>query len=329
MEYSINLGIWNSVFAVPSVIVDEHIKLAGATQLKVILWILRHSGEKFDINDISKALNMHPADVKDCMQYWIQVGVISLNGSEIKPAESKNQDKDESTADIVSEEKEDDKKEEKKIVNSNKIDFEYTAQRIAEDKNIAYLMNMADSLYGRMTSFNDKSILLFIHDNYGMPIEIIIMIMQYLKSVDRCYTKSIQHMADIWWKKEIFDLDKADKEIKRLEAGSKSAIKIQKIIGDYHTPTEQEINTAELWIDQWGLSEELIRYAYEACVDSLGKYQPGYMKKIIENWHNKGIRTVEQARKETESKRKSYKKNDDRSNADWEMLKRFSVVDEV
>ena len=39
MEYSVNFGIWNGVFAVPNVIVDEHIKLAGATQLKVILWM--------------------------------------------------------------------------------------------------------------------------------------------------------------------------------------------------------------------------------------------------------------------------------------------------
>jgi len=321
MEYSVNFGIWNGVFAVPNVIVDEHIKLAGATQLKVILWMLRHSGEKFDINEISKALNMQTADVKDCMQYWVQVGVISPGGNEAKPAETQGDDKN-ITNSVV------EQKEEKKTpkVRMYQVDLEYVSKRMSEDKNIAYLMEMADNLYERMTSTNDKSVLLSIHEYYGMPIEVIIMIMQYLKSVDRCCTGSIKQMADKWWKKEIFDLNSADKEIKRLEAGKASAVKIQKIIGDCHSPTEQEINTAELWMDQWKLSEELIRFAYETCVNSIGKYNPGYMKKIVESWHNKGITTVEKAKNELESRQKASKKIDDSSNSDWEILKGLSVT---
>ena len=325
MEYSVNFGIWNGVFAVPNVIVDEHIKLAGATQLKVILWMLRHSGEKFDINEISKALNMQTADVKDCMQYWVQVGVISPGGNEAKPAETQGDDKN-ITNSVV------EQKEEKKTpkVRMYQVDLEYVSKRMSEDKNIAYLMEMADNLYERMTSTNDKSVLLSIHEYYGMPIEVIIMIMQYLKSVDRCCTGSIKQMADKWWKKEIFDLNSADKEIKRLEAGKASAVKIQKIIGDCHSPTEQEINTAELWIDQWKLSEELIRFAYETCVNSIGKYNPGYMKKIVEGWHNRGITTVEKAKNEIESKRNSSKaSNNSGLNEDLEKLKELSLKKRV
>ncbi len=51
MSFSINLGNWNSVFAVPSAVVDEHIKLAGSAQLKVLLWVLRHAGEEFSAED--------------------------------------------------------------------------------------------------------------------------------------------------------------------------------------------------------------------------------------------------------------------------------------
>ena len=36
-------GVWSSVFAVPSDVVDKYIKLAGAAQLKVLLWILRNN----------------------------------------------------------------------------------------------------------------------------------------------------------------------------------------------------------------------------------------------------------------------------------------------
>ena len=240
---------------------------------------------------------------------------------EAKPAETQGDDKN-ITNSVV------EQKEEKKTpkVRMYQVDLEYVSKRMSEDKNIAYLMEMADNLYERMTSTNDKSVLLSIHEYYGMPIEVIIMMMQYLKSVNRCYTGSIKQMADKWWKKEIFDLNSADKEIKRLEAGKASAVKIQKIIGDCHSPTEQEINTAELWIDQWKLSEELIRFAYETCVNSIGKYNPGYMKKIVESWHNKGITTVEKAKNELESRQKASKKIDDSSNSDWEILKGLSVT---
>lgn len=35
MKFSINLGMWNSVFAVPTQVVDQHLKLAGGVHLKV------------------------------------------------------------------------------------------------------------------------------------------------------------------------------------------------------------------------------------------------------------------------------------------------------
>ena len=54
MEYKMNLGSWNSVFAVPGDIVDKHLRLAGAAQLKVILWTLRHAGEEFTIAGTEK-----------------------------------------------------------------------------------------------------------------------------------------------------------------------------------------------------------------------------------------------------------------------------------
>ena len=86
MEYQLNLGAWNSVFVVPSILVDQHIKLAGAVQLKVILWVLRHAGESFSTDTIAQALSMHEADVKDCMQYWTETGIICLHEQMITPA---------------------------------------------------------------------------------------------------------------------------------------------------------------------------------------------------------------------------------------------------
>ena len=77
MKFSINLGMWNSVFAVPTQVVDQHLKLAGGVHLKVLLWLLRHAGTEVDIADISKTLGIGTADIKDAMQYWAAAGLIT------------------------------------------------------------------------------------------------------------------------------------------------------------------------------------------------------------------------------------------------------------
>ena len=45
MNYNINLGGWNSIFAVPSDVVDKYIKIASGSNIKVLLYFLRHCGE--------------------------------------------------------------------------------------------------------------------------------------------------------------------------------------------------------------------------------------------------------------------------------------------
>ncbi|HBT91233.1 MAG TPA: helicase DnaB, partial [Ruminococcaceae bacterium] len=88
MSYSINLGSWNSVFAVPCSLVDDHLKLAGSVQLKVLLWVLRHAGEPFELQQIADALGIDRADAGDALRYWQETGLVaaSASGERLSPA---------------------------------------------------------------------------------------------------------------------------------------------------------------------------------------------------------------------------------------------------
>ena len=77
MNLKLDMGNLNSVFVVPSSVVDNHIKLAGSLQLKVLLYMLRHAGENLEISKIADALSVSNADVKDAMQYWIETKLIN------------------------------------------------------------------------------------------------------------------------------------------------------------------------------------------------------------------------------------------------------------
>lgn len=317
MNYNINLGIWKSVFAVPSEIVDKHIKLAGAAQLKVILWFLRHAGENFTIDDIALALSMQPADVKDCLQYWAETEIISINDGVIMPAQAQsacNIKTETNTTDLNAQkivfpevktsESLSEHKPKRVLSRPDKPDTKYLIKRMDEDASIAYLMQSADEIFGRMTNNSDKSTLLLIHEYDGLPVEVIIMLLQYAFSIGKANMRYIEKLAISWADEEITTLERAEKKIQQLTKGRDAAKLIQRTFGlDEHSPTERETAYAENWINIWKFTPDMIREAYERCVDAKGKYIPKYVNTILERWHNIGISTLEQARSEVNNKK--------------------------
>lgn len=309
MEYRINCDMWKSVFAVPSAIVDEKIKLSGAAQLKVILWVLRHWGEDFETEDISKALNMQAADVKDCMQYWCEMGVMQT-GEKEKESESSEKSETPPKKEIV-------------ILRPEKPDAQYTAQRIMTDESISYLMKSAESIFGRLISQSDKSTLLFINEYYGMPVEVIVMMLEYAAGIEKCSMKYIQSIAADWSEKEILTLERAEEQIQYLTERGKTAKKLQSILGQTsHSPTKIEDKYAELWINEWKCSEEMIRNAYEECINNTGKLNYHYMGKIMEDWHESGVTSAAEAK---EKKNKKSRKSSDSYKATYDIAAYESV----
>ena len=77
---------------------------------------------------------------------------------------------------------------------------------------------------------------------------------------------------------------------------------------------------------EWKMSDELLKKAYDACVDSLGKYNVKYIKKVLTEWHKIGVTTakeLEQVSKvsaEKPSKAKTKGKNSTHGSIDWSLM---------
>ncbi len=343
MEYNLNLGAWASVFAVPSEIVDKHIKLAGAAQLKVILWFLRHAGENFTVEDIAESLSMQNADVRDSLQYWVETGVISMNEGIITPVNktySNSIEPDIQNANLPVPEKNANKnvpsesqkevfKPKRVLSRPEKPDLKYLTRRMDEDTSIAYLMQSADEIFGRMTSNSDKETLLLIHEYDGLPVEVIIMLLQYAFSIGKANMRYIEKMAISWADDEITTLERAEKKIQNLTSSRNAAKLVQRIIGlDEHSPTEKETAYAESWVNVWKFTPDIIREAYERCVDAKGKYIPKYINTVLERWHNAGIKTLEQVKNEQLNSKKSKAQESYSATYDISEYESTSVLDE-
>ena len=71
MKYSLNAGEWNSVFAVPSSVVDKYIKIAGGNSLKLLLYLLRHGGESFSEKELKDALGFRmEGELEDAAHFF-------------------------------------------------------------------------------------------------------------------------------------------------------------------------------------------------------------------------------------------------------------------
>ena len=299
MDINLNLGIWNGVFAVPCVITDKYLKLAGETQLKVLLYVLRHSEKSIDCDELSKQLNISEFDVEDALGFWASCGVFEPAGKSL----FKTQDNSALKTDThyLNESEKPENKNKRIVSRTQKPDTGYVVNRIAEDPEIASLMQEAEIILSRPLSSGDSASLIMMHDTDGLPADVILMIMQYSCGIGKGM-KYIESLSASWSAEGIDTLEKAEEKIRQISESNEAYRIVEETFGlDRHSPTAKEKENAKRWIMEWGFKRELLREAYEICVNSKGKYLPNYVNKILEKWQACGITTLEQVKNETKT----------------------------
>ena len=304
MSLRMNLGTWNAIFAVPCEIIDKHIKLAGGAQLKVLLFMLRHAGENLSVAKIAMALSMTELDVKDSMQYWIETKILT-GPKEVDETDEEISKSNSSVFDKPIEAKLSETKQQ--ITRVEKPDTASVAQRISDSTEISSLMQEAQIILGRPISNGDCSTLIMLHDTYGLPVHVILMLMQYAVSIGKRHMNYIKTTAISWAEEEIDTIEKAENKIRALETSRKAWLTLEKIIGiEHRSPSSKEDEAANRWLNTWMIPDDLIKEAYDRCVNSKGKYILSYMDSIIKRWQNCGIKTLAQALEEDKYKKSSY-----------------------
>lgn len=309
LDLKLDFGCFNSVFAVPCSVVDTHIKLAGSVQLKVLLYFLRHAGENLSIDDVASALSLSCADVKDALQYWIETNLMSEILKNNLAENNINSQKNIKNNLPLNKEKSENLNLRKKVV-STRPDNKSIARRIDESEEIKYLMQEAQIILSRPISNSDSATLLMLHDVDGLPVDVILMLLQYAVSIGKCNLRYIEKVAMSWGEEEINTIEKAEEKIKNLENYRMAWNKVRKVLGiDGRAPTQKEAEAANRWLNEWNFSEDLIKEAYDRCVDLKGKYILNYIDSIIKRWKSSGIDTLEKAL--VEKNNKTFKSNSD------------------
>ncbi len=333
MAYRLDIGLWNQVFAVPCGLVDRHLKLAGKEELQVILYLLRHPGEALEPQALGDALGMPLEKAQEALEYWVDRGLLALQGEELSPVPQ--QETPAAAARLVQPQpageqapppQEEKPAGEKKLPPRKRMvrpDAGHLAARMSESESVRYLMQEAEATLGKTLSPAMTSLLLTITDDYGLPVEVTVMLLHYAKEVQKTGTAYIDSVARDWAESGIFTLEAAERKLQELSQRRLAWGMVESAAGlPRRSPSKREEEAATRWVYQWGFSREMLSAAYDRCADNTGKFSAAYINKVLEGWHNAGIRTVEQLQEAERQKQEEQKK--DQKSYDIDELERLS-----
>ncbi|MBQ4154007.1 MAG: DnaD domain protein [Clostridia bacterium] len=285
MEFKIKPEKLASAFMLPTEVADSHIKLAGALQLRVIIYCYRHMAESLEPSVVAEALAVDCEDVKDALLFWCELGLLNcdkniVHQKEVKTVATKNPPK--------------------KVVKPNRGEV---AKRGLEDKEIAFLLTEAQVKFGRTLKQSECSSLVWMFDDLGLDASVILMAVEYALQVGRCNVNYIEKIAKDWADGGVLTIEDAERKIVELSNTRLAWNVMRSAFGlDMRAPSESESRLAVKAVSQWKMSREVLKAAYDVCIDSIGKYRASYIKSVLEAWNKDGIKTKEDLEKQNEGK---------------------------
>lgn len=306
MDYYLKLGCWGSVFAVPNAVVDDYIKLAGGSSLKVLLYILRNNSEVHNTEDIAKKLNLLPEAVEDAFAFWEQLEIISKT----KPvaAQISPQPTCEETAEAKSDKA--DGKPELRVLpqRAERLSPAEIARRISDSDKLRFLFERCEQTMKKCLNGTEQNLLIWLCDYLGFTPEAVIMLVEYCVSIGKGSSRYIETVALSWADRGICALADVDAEIKLMSHRHSYTVKVMSALGLNRKPTTKETEHINQWLAA-GHSVELVFHAYEKAIDNTGKLSFPYMAKVLDGWKQLGIATKEQAEQSGKARKSAANDN--------------------
>lgn len=309
MSYQINLGCWNEIFAVPAAVVDQHIKIASEAQLKVLLYLLRHSGKSLETSDIAKALNLSEQEAKNAVEFWSERELLTSVGDSLAPAQGE-QTASVSAPDTQPDIPEKPKKPRTTVSRAQRPDPMFVSKLLKEDVYLASLLENVQSDLNKPLSPGDTAMIVMLYDTFGLPCEVIALLIEYLKSIGCANMRSIEKYGIRWADDGIKTVSDAQREIERMTNSREAWGSVSSLLGirNIGNPTKSQLDHANRWVNEWGFSDEMIVEAYERCVNTKGEYNIRYINAILQKWNNKGIKSLDTLKEEESAAKNKQKK---------------------
>lgn len=312
----------NGAVAVPTELIDKHLKLAPAASFKVLLFILRNPEGTADAEQIGICTGLSVGEVCDCLDFWESNGVIRVTREIVSDKAYKSALGNAKVTKKPSEEPK--SKTVVKKLPIKKPTQREVALRLCEEPELKIIYDEAQNILGTF-GYDTQALILMIYDYYGFPPEVIITLLQHQKFEGKTSSSSIKNRAEDWAKRGIDSLELVEEELLALEKISKTFDAIKETAGfPGDVPTTRIAKFIRTWAVEWGCSDELIIFALEESKKVLSD-----TNKLLKKYVQWGIKSPEeiQARKRkslpTEVK-KTYETEEIGKNSVLDWIKKYA-----
>ena len=300
--------LWGAVFSVPAVVVDKYMKLASAEQIRTLLWVLRHAAEQPTTEQAAEALRYSEDNVREYVAFWQQNEILQTDAPSVPvpPKQMVEQTKPE--------------KQTLPDLPENKPTAAEILARAKESPELEFLFQEAQKKFSRTIGYDGQCTLLLMHDRYGLPVEVILMIIEYCAEVRKTSNAYIAAMGKSWAQEEIDTIEKAEEKIGELHRCGKLWKELASMAGlTAPNPTTVQSEYLRAWSTELGYGADMIFLAYEEMANHCNKLSFAYMNKVLRNWHGKGLKNAQDVAEDNRRFREKKTQDDDQPPASYDI----------
>jgi DnaD/phage-associated family protein len=274
---------------VENLFISHYMPSAPANHVKVYLLGLKYSqsyvNNMLSTETVAKTLGISCDEVEAAWKYWSEQGIMKLypycnSGSEggltieylnIKEIILNIKEKKESSG-------------------------KYSPERIINARGNQSIRAMFDSfrkLLGRELSPNELFIFLDWMDDYNFPPDVIKLLVEDCISRDKKDMPYLKQVAKNWFDAGIDSVDKATQYNLRHKEKWQKYSKVLSFLRLGRQPTSAEEEMLQKWFYTFAFNEDIVLKACDMTVKT-SKPSFNYIDKIITDWHDKGLSTIQE-----------------------------------
>ena len=286
------------VLSVPLDSVFRVIQTATADQFRVLLYICSNSAFRKEPEKnralAVKDLHMQWADIEEAISFWDKNGAF-LNSDDIRTPVIEKKGK---SSDLLKRE-------------APEYSSEETAVIIEKSNELKLLIDKCSAMLGKMLNKNEIAHIVSMYEYLRLSPEYIEKMFDYCIKTDKKSVVYIARMVYSMFENDITTVEELESHLAKEDVKNDILYGIRDLFGiGARALTSKEKNSFTKWIEEYDMSFEMIKEAYEITVDRTGESAIGYMGAILKRWHSEGFTTVEETKAEAESYKASQKEKE-------------------
>ncbi len=277
------------VFALPYDGVRDHLESADAADLKVLLLLAMDEDARASYPDnadtLAASVGLSRRAFDAAVSHWCECGVLTTSAPTANPTPQPEVKRAPSPTNVPD-------------ASRPSYSGAELESLVAESGELKMLIDGASDVLKKVLSPAEINKLVELSDYLRLSSEYILMLCYYMTTIGKSSVAYIYKAAYTLHDEGICDVIALDEYIKRRERQQDGVNKLRTLLGiGGRSLVPKEREAFERWIVEWSMPHEMFERAYEITISKTEnhKFSLPYMNKILENWHNAGYKTVEDA----------------------------------